>query len=173
MFSFRLILLYFTIFISFSNHLTISVIVFMTHCTTDPSFTSSTKSSACYTVRNSFHVIWKSLNIHQQLKEDILCTIWIQSAYTILVRAIPEYIAVCWVPYREEQINALYRVQSTAFQFTHHTKYSDWKSMAQCRTIAHLCAIFKAYSEERSCKATRDSLRWPHYLNIVEHCRKN
>jgi hypothetical protein len=34
----------------------------MTPCTTDPSFTSWTKSSSYFTVRNSFPAISKSLN---------------------------------------------------------------------------------------------------------------
>jgi len=55
------------IFISITKHLPISVIVLMMPCTTDPSFTSSTKSSAYCTVRNSFPAIWKSLNFQQHL----------------------------------------------------------------------------------------------------------
>jgi len=31
---------------------------------------------------------------------------------------------------------------------------------------------FKPYSGERTGKATRESLQWPHYLNMFEHCRK-
>jgi len=56
---------YISIFLYSFQFQTISVIVLMMHCTTDPSFTSSTKSSAYYTVRNSFLAIWKSLNFQQ------------------------------------------------------------------------------------------------------------
>jgi len=36
-----------------------------------------------------------------------------------------------------------------AAQFTNHTKDSDWETLAQRRTIARLCALFKAYSGGR------------------------
>jgi hypothetical protein len=38
--------------------------------------------------------------------------------------------------------------------------------------LARLCALFKSYSEERTWKATRDRLRWPHYLNRFGLCGK-
>jgi len=66
-----------------------------------------------------------------------------------LVRPILEYGSVFWDPCREGQINASDRVQKEAAQFTNHTKDSDRETLAQHRTIARLCALFKAYSEER------------------------
>ena len=69
-------------------------------------------------------------------------------------------------------MNALYRIQKKAAAFIHLTKYSDWESVAQVRTIAQLCPLFKAYSTERAWKITRDRLSWPHYLNGVVHCPK-
>jgi hypothetical protein len=69
-------------------------------------------------------------------------------------------------------MNALYRIQMTAAPFTHHTKYSDWESVAQSRMLSRLCAFFKAYSRERAWKATRGRLRWPHYLNRFGLCGK-
>jgi len=79
-------------------------------------------------------------------------------AYMSLVSPISEYGSACWDPCREGQINALDRVQKKAAQFTNHTKDSDWENLAQRRTIAGLCAIFKAYSGERAWKAIRDRL---------------
>jgi hypothetical protein len=70
-------------------------------------------------------------------------------AYTSLVRPILDYGSACWDPCREGQINALDRVEKKAAQFTNHTKNSDWETLAQRRTIASLCALFKAYSGER------------------------
>ena len=64
--------------------------------------------------------------------------------YMSLVRPVLEYGSACWNRCREGQINALYRVQKTAAQFTKHMKDSDWETMAQRRTIARLCALFKA-----------------------------
>jgi len=70
MFSFRLILHYFSISISITKHLPISVTVLMMPCTTDPSFTSSTKSSAYYRVRKFFLLI-ESLYIFNNILSKI------------------------------------------------------------------------------------------------------
>jgi hypothetical protein len=70
-------------------------------------------------------------------------------AYVPLIRPVLEYGAACWDPCREGQINVLDRVQEKAAQFTNHTKHADWETLAQHRTIAHLCALFKVYSGER------------------------
>ena len=57
------------------------------------------------------------------------------------------------------QINVLDRVQQKAAQFTNHTKDSDWETLTQRRTIARLCALFKAFCVERVWKAIRDRHR--------------
>jgi hypothetical protein len=93
-------------------------------------------------------------------------------AYTSLVRPILEYGSACWDPCREGKINALDRVQKKAAQFTNHSEDSDWEILAQRRTIARVCALFKAYSGERAWKAIRDRLRRPYYLSRVDHVRK-
>jgi len=92
-------------------------------------------------------------------------------AYTSLVRPILECGAACSDSCRG-QINALYRVQTKVAQFTNHTKDSDWEILAQCRTIAGLCAFRKAYSGERAWKAIRDRLRRSYYLGRVDYVRK-
>ena len=79
--------------------------------------------------------------------------------YASLVRPILEYGSACWDPCREIQINTLEREQKKGAQFTNYTKDSDWETLAQCRTIARLCVLFKAYSGERAWKAIRDRLR--------------
>jgi hypothetical protein len=68
-------------------------------------------------------------------------------AYTSLVRRIS---AACWDPCREGKKHALHQVQKETAQFTNHTKYSEWETLAQRRTIARLCAHFKAYCGERA-----------------------
>jgi hypothetical protein len=75
--------------------------------------------------------------------------------YTSLVCPALEYGSACWNPCRERQINALARVQKKAAPFTNHTKDSDWETLAQRRTIACLCALFKVCCEERAWKAIR------------------
>jgi hypothetical protein len=45
-------------------------------------------------------------------------------------------------PYRECQINALDRVQKKAAEFAHHTRGLVWESLAQCRKIERMCALF-------------------------------
>jgi len=51
-------------------------------------------------------------------------------AYTTLERPIFEYGPACWDPKRECQISALDRVQNEAVKFAHHSRGSDWQSLA-------------------------------------------
>jgi len=51
-------------------------------------------------------------------------------------------------------------------------KNSDWETLAERRTIARLCALFKEYSGERTWKAIRDRLRRAYCLSRVDHVRK-
>ena len=92
--------------------------------------------------------------------------------YVSLVSPILEYGSACWDPCIEGQINALDQVQKKAAQFTNHTKDSDWEALAQHRTIARLCALFRVYSGEQAWKAIRDRLRRPYYLSRVDHVQK-
>jgi len=86
-------------------------------------------------------------------------------AYTSLVRPILENGSACWDPCREGQINALDRVQKKAAQFTNHVKDSDWETLAQRRTIARLCELFKAYCGKGAWNVIRDRLRRAYYLS--------
>jgi hypothetical protein len=86
-----------------------------------------------------------------------------------LVRAILEYGAACWDPYREGQITALDRVQKKAAKFAHHTNSSNWETLASHRKLSRICALFKTYSGERAWKARGDRLQRPHYLSRVDH----
>ena len=90
-------------------------------------------------------------------------------AYMSLVRPILEYGVACWDPYRECQICALDRVQNEAAKFAHHSGGSDWESLAQCRKIARMCALYKAYTGERAWKAIGDRLQAPSCLSGVDH----
>jgi len=63
-------------------------------------------------------------------------------------------------------------VQKEAAQFTNRTKDSDWETLDQRRTIARLCAHFKAYCGERAWEAKLDSLRRSYYLSRVDHVWK-
>jgi len=84
----------------------------------------------------ALHFVMRVLKKGNRNKKSLACT--------SLVRPILEYGSACWDPCREGQINALGRVQKKAAQFTNHTKDSDWETLAQRRTIARLCALFKA-----------------------------
>ena len=86
-----------------------------------------------------------------------------------LVRPILEYGAACWDPYREGQIIALDKMQKKAAKFAYHTNSSNWETLASCRKLSRICALFKAYSGERSWKAIGDRLQRPHYLSRVDH----
>jgi hypothetical protein len=70
------------------------------------------------------------------------------------------------------QISALDRVQGKAAKLAHHRNDSKWKTLAQCRKIAHTYALFKAYTGERVWKAVGDRLQKPCYLSRVDHDRK-
>jgi len=41
-----------------------------------------------------------------------------------------------------------------------------------CRKLSRICALFKAYSEERAWKVISDKLQRPHYLSRIDHERK-
>jgi len=59
-----------------------------------------------------------------------------------------------------------------AAQLANHMKDSDWETLAQLRTIARLCALYKAYSREQEWIAICDRLRRPCYWSRVDHVRK-
>ena len=92
-------------------------------------------------------------------------------AYTSFIRPILECGSACWDPCRGE-INALDRVPTKVAQFTNHTKDSYWETLAQRRTITHLCALFRAYYGQRVWKTIRDRLWRAYYLSRVDHVRK-
>ena len=93
-------------------------------------------------------------------------------ATTSLVRPILEYRSARWDPRRGGEINALDRVQKKAAQFTKHMMDSDWETLAQHRTIACLCRLFKAYSGEEAWKAIHNRLQRSYYLSRVDHIQK-
>jgi hypothetical protein len=86
-----------------------------------------------------------------------------------VVRPILEYGAACWDPYREGQINASDRVQRKAANFANLTNASDWDTLAHRRTVARLCAPFKAYTGERVWKAIGVNLRRSCYVSNFYH----
>ena len=87
-----------------------------------------------------------------------------------MVRPILEYGAACWNTCREGQKN--YCVQTRGVQFTYLTKDSEWETLTQRKAIARLCALFKAYSEERALKAIHERLQRAYCLGRVDHVRK-
>jgi hypothetical protein len=120
-----------------------------------------------YTVKK----VWKALHFTMRILKK--GNSYAKSlAYKSLVCPILEYGAACWDPYREGQITALDRVQKKAAKFAHHTKSSNWETLASRRKLSRICDLFKAYSGERAWKATGDRLQWPHYLSRVGHERK-
>ena len=68
----------------------------------------------------------------------------------------------------EYQISALDRVQNKAAKFSHSSWGSDWESLAQRRKIAGICALYRAYTGERSWEAIGDKLQAPSYLSTVD-----
>ena len=92
--------------------------------------------------------------------------------YMSIVRPILQYRAACWDPYREGQIRALDRVQKKAAKFAHHTRSSNWETLASRRKLSRIYALFKAYSRERAWKPIGDRLQRPHYLSRLDHEKK-
>jgi hypothetical protein len=45
----------------------------------------------------------------------------------------------------------------------------DWEFLAQCRKIAQMCALYKAYAGERAWKAIEDRFQAPSYLSRIDH----
>jgi hypothetical protein len=93
-------------------------------------------------------------------------------AYTALVRPILEYGAVCWDPYKEDQLSALNRVQKRAAKFGNNTNETGWETLPQRRMIARICALFKGYTGGPAWKALGDRLLKPCYLSRDDHNRK-
>jgi len=85
--------------------------------------------------------------------------------YTVLVRPILEYGAVCWGSYKEDQVSALNRAHKRA------AKFSD--NMSRVGKLWHSeCAIFKAYTGGRAWKVIGDRLLKPCYLSRDNHNQK-
>jgi hypothetical protein len=84
------------------------------------------------------------------------------------VRPIPEYGAVCWDPHREGQAGALDRLQKRAATFA-NTDQTRWETLAECRMVARLYALYKTYTGGRAWKATGDKLPRPCYLSREDH----
>ena len=93
-------------------------------------------------------------------------------AYTALVRPKLEYGAMCWDPYREGQVSSLSRVQRRAAKFANNKNGSGWETLAQCRLIARICALLKAYTGRWAWKAIGDRILKPCYLSRDDHNRK-
>ena len=47
-----------------------------------------------------------------------------------------EYGAVCWDPYRKDQVSTLNQVQKRAAKFANTISESDWETLVQRRLIA-------------------------------------
>ena len=48
--------------------------------------------------------------------------------------------------YREGRVRALNWVQKRAAKFANNINELGWETLAQCRLIARICALFKAYT---------------------------
>jgi hypothetical protein len=119
-----------------------------------------------YTVRKT----WKALHFTMRILKKGNSNSK-RLAYMSLVHQILEYGAACWDPYREGQIRALYRVQKKGAKFAHHTNSPNWETLVSRRKLSRICALFKAYSGDRTWKAIGDRLQQPHYLSTVDHKR--
>ena len=53
--------------------------------------------------------------------------------------------------------------------FAYHMSESNWETLSQRRKIARICALIKAYSDERAWKFIGDRLQRPSYLSRIDH----
>jgi hypothetical protein len=118
-----------------------------------------------YTVKKAWKTLRFTLRILKQGKGNTKSL-----AYTLIVRPILEYGVARWDPYRKGQVNTLDRVQNMAAKFAHHRSDSNWETLTQRREIAHICALFKAYTGDRAWKAIGDKLQRTCYLSRVREC---
>ena len=80
-----------------------------------------------------------------------------------------EYGAACWDPFREGQIISLDRVKKKAAKFANLTNKLKWETLAQCRKIVCIRALYKAYPGELAWKAIGDRLQRSYYLSRANH----
>jgi len=90
-------------------------------------------------------------------------------AYTSLVHPILEYGAAYWDLFREGKINALDWEQKKAAKFANLTNKLKWETLAQCRKIVCIRALYKAYPGELAWKAIGDRLQRSYYLSRANH----
>jgi hypothetical protein len=131
------------------------------------------RSDLCWDDQNNYTVkkAWKALRFTMRiLKKGNSNTRSLACAS--LVCPILEYGAACWDPYRNGQVSALDRVQRKAANLAYHRNDSKWEILTQRRKRARICAVFKAYTGERACKAIGDRLQKPCYLSRIDHDRK-
>jgi hypothetical protein len=64
------------------------------------------------------------------------------------------------------------RLQKKAAKFANHTNDLVWETLAQGRKVAHICAVFKAYTGERAWKSAGNRLRGTCYRSRDDHDRK-
>jgi hypothetical protein len=96
----------------------------------------------------------------------------ISLAYTSLVCPILEWGVAYWNPYMDGKKTALDRVWKKAAKFANHTRDPAWETLAQCRNIARIFALFKAYSGKQAWKALGDRLEGPYYVSRDDHDKK-
>jgi hypothetical protein len=59
-----------------------------------------------------------------------------------------------------------------AAKFANHINNSVWETLAQCRKMARICALFKAHTGEQTWKFIGDRLKRPCYLSKDDHDHK-
>ena len=117
-----------------------------------------------YTVKKAYKALHFTMRIFKRGNGNTK-----RLAYMSLIRPILEYGAAYWDPYREGQISAIDGVQKRAAKFAYHTNRPKWETLTSRRKLSRICALFKAYSGERTWKAIGVRIQRPHYLSRVNH----
>ena len=63
-------------------------------------------------------------------------------------------------------------MQKKGAKFASNMNDSGWEILAQCRKIARICVLFRAYTGEWAWETTEDRLQGPWYLSRDDHEHK-
>jgi len=119
-------------------------------------------------VNHTLRKAWRSLHFIMRILKKGNSNVK-RLGYTALVRPILEYGSSCWDPYRRGQVRALDGVQKRAAKIAKVKNGTGWETLEQRRMLAHLSALYKAYTGNPAWREIENRLRKPFYLGRVDH----
>ncbi len=115
---------------------------------------------------------WRSLHFVMRILKKSTANAR-EIAYLSLVLPIMEYGTICWDPHKNMHCKHLERIQHRAAKFTFRDKKTaGWDSLKNRRSVARLCALYKAYNGHPAWKEINRRLCIPTYISRVDHRHK-